>query len=97
MQKTTKFYHRQKLNPAIKDLCDDPHDYYLFTEPNFVPLQNPMVKEPRCIFPPRIALEHVMDVRKERFSPTLASEHNQGHINKLVVKKFQKEMRNRVT
>jgi hypothetical protein len=32
-----------------------------------------------------------MDVRKERFSPTLASEHNQGHINKPTVKKFKKK------
>jgi hypothetical protein len=57
MQNTTELYHRQKLNPDVEDLCDDPHDYYLFTEPNFVPLQNPMVKEPRWIFSPKIMLE----------------------------------------
>ena len=83
----TKLCHRQKLNLAIKELCDEPHDYYLFVEPNFVPLQTPMVKEPRCISSPRITLEQVMDVKKERFSPTLAFEHNQGHINKHTVNK----------
>jgi hypothetical protein len=55
-----------------------------------VALQNSMGKKPRCIFSPRKSLEQVMDVLKERISPTLAFEPNQGHSDKPTVKKIRK-------
>jgi hypothetical protein len=68
----------------------DSHNECELNEPNFVALQTPLGKNPRCIFTPRKSLENVVDVLKEKVYPTPAIELNQGFSEKPIAKKNRK-------
>jgi hypothetical protein len=66
------------------------HNDCEINESMYVSLQTPMGKKPRCIFFPRKSLEQVVDVLKERISPTPAIEPNQRFSDKPTIKKNRK-------
>jgi hypothetical protein len=90
MQQKAEFYHKQKLNPAIKDLCVNPQDYYLFTEPNFVPFKPPWLKTTMHFFHARNNIGGGNGCDKGRFSPTLIHEQSVVILTN-INKKFQKK------
>jgi hypothetical protein len=77
-------------NPVTQSQDFDSHNDCEINELVYVPMQTPLGKKPRCIFSPRKSLEQVVDVLKERISPTPAIEPNQGFSDKPTIKKNRK-------
>jgi hypothetical protein len=77
-------------NPVTESQGFDSHNDCEINEPISVALQTPLGKKPRCIFTPRKSLEEVVDVLKEKVSPTPAIELNQGFSDKPTAKKNRK-------
>jgi hypothetical protein len=78
-------------NPVTESQGFDSHRDRELTEPIYVAMQNPLGKKPRYNFVPKKSLEEVVDVLKERVSPTPAIEPTQGLIDKPTVKKNRKK------
>jgi hypothetical protein len=78
-------------NPTIENQSVDPHGDHATTERNSVAMKKPLGKKPRYNFMPRKLLEGVIDVLKERVSPSPTFEPNQGFFNKPIVNKNRKQ------
>ena len=78
-------------NPMTEIQGVDSHRDHELTEPIYVAMQNPLGQKPRYNFVPKKSLEEVVDVLKERVSPSPAIELTQGLYEKPTVKKNHKK------
>jgi hypothetical protein len=74
-------------DPMTEIQCFNSHNDCELIEPNYVSMQNPLSKKPQYNFVPRKLLEEVVDVLKERVSPTPAIDPTRGFHEKPTVKK----------